>query len=104
MELQWGERCRAAFGTHACIAGLFSISVWSVLLPSGLPLVLAVCGRLITNGSILDIRGTWGRAGVASLSIGVMLVRRGELVGNCFATRGQSIPTWHHFGCQVGKE
>jgi hypothetical protein len=34
MELQWGERCRGAFGTYTRIAGSFSISVWPVLLPS----------------------------------------------------------------------
>src|ERR1700761_6773615 len=34
MELQWGELHRGAFGTCALVAGLFSISEWSVLLPS----------------------------------------------------------------------
>jgi hypothetical protein len=33
-ELQWGELRRGAFGTCARVAGSFSISEWSVLLPS----------------------------------------------------------------------
>src|ERR1700761_4095146 len=48
-ELQWGERHRGAFGTCARVAGSFSISEWSVLLPSGQLLVLAVCGRSISK-------------------------------------------------------
>ena len=48
-ELQWGELRRGAFGTCARVAGSFSISEWSVLLSSGQPLVLAVCGRSISK-------------------------------------------------------
>ena len=48
-ELQWGELRRVAFGTCARVAGSFSISEWSVLLPSGQLLVLAVLGRSISK-------------------------------------------------------
>jgi hypothetical protein len=69
-ELQWGERHRGAFGTCARVAGSFSISVWSVLLPS----VATVSTRRLWTVNLematFQIRGTRGRAGVASLSIG----------------------------------
>ncbi len=43
VELQWGEPRLDASGTSACVAG--SLSQWLVLLlPSGQPLVLAICG------------------------------------------------------------
>jgi hypothetical protein len=62
-ELQWGERRWGAFGTHARVAGSFSISVWLVLLPSGQPLVLAICGQLITKWQHFGYQRNVGQGG-----------------------------------------
>ena len=69
-ELQWGELRRGASGTCARVAGSFSISEWSVLLPS----VATVSTRRLWTVNLematFQIRGTRGRAGVASLCPG----------------------------------
>jgi hypothetical protein len=83
MELQWGERRQGAFITCARIAGSFSISVWSVLLPSGQLLVLAVCGRSISKWHHFGYHEEHGagwewQVFLSSPGCGAMLVRQGE--------------------------
>src|SRR6201996_3019934 len=62
-ELQWGELRRGASGTCARVAGSFSISEWSVLLPSGQLLVLAVCGRSISKWQHFRYQRNAGQGG-----------------------------------------
>jgi hypothetical protein len=97
-ELQWGERRRAAFGTYAHVAGSFSISVWSVLLPSGQPLVLAVCGRLNPKWQHFGYQRNAGQ-GRSSKSFNQVLavvqccyieVSQWATVGTCHPWGGQS--------------
>ena len=83
-ELQWGELRRGAFGTCARFAGSFSISEWSVLLPSGQLLVLAVCGRSISKWYHFGYQRNAGQGGNSKSFDRVLVVerysvRRGEL-------------------------
>ena len=83
-ELQWGERRRVAFGTCARVAGSFSISEWSVLLPCGQALVLAVLGRSISKWQHFGYQRNAGQGGSSKSFDRILVVercsvRRGEL-------------------------